>query len=216
MAVDNDSGMAGSLTDLMTSLMVIFVLLLVVSLKNQYQHGQRIKEDLLRELQQSLSTLGGERVDVQNDPNDPLGLIVFVPQRLLNFQFGEATIPPGGVDFLEHFVPRMAAVVCSDGFQNDIDSVTIEGHTDPRGAFGFNVGLGQTRATNVAIAALASLGHDPHLGCFENFLTASGRGNTEVANGLSEAEMAGERRVEFHVRVRSAEERAVSNTIPRN
>ena len=55
MAAHNEgTGLASSLTDLMTSLAVIFILLLVAMLNNARAKGQNIRNEILIELQKEL------------------------------------------------------------------------------------------------------------------------------------------------------------------
>jgi chemotaxis protein MotB len=209
------AGLASSLTDLMTSLMVIFILLLVATLNNAHQRGQNIREEIIDELRKELRLLGngknGETVQVTQDPSDPLGLVVIVPHHLLNFSFGKFEIPPGGKTFLQVFIPKFVSVVCSRRFSDDISSIVVEGHTDPVGSDEYNIGLSQNRATEVVKQSLSTLRDPAQRTCFEKILSVSGRGKGESLgeeNHLSEKEMAERRRVQFKVRVRSIEERA--------
>lgn len=209
-----DTGLSSSLTDLMTSLMVIFILLLVATLNNAHQQGRNTRNDIMQELRKELSSLGNGKsnvhIQVNADPNDPLGLVVIVPHHLLNFPFGQAAIPPGGKEFLKQFTPKFVSVVCSDRFRNDISSVVIEGHTDPVGTDEYNIGLSQNRATAVVEQSLEALTDPSQKICFERILSVSGRGKGESLgeqNQLTQEQMAEQRRVEFKVRVKSAEER---------
>lgn len=207
-------GLSSSLTDLMTSLMVIFILLLVATLNNAHQRGPNTRNEIIAKLKKELSLLGngkgGEQIEVTPDPNDPLGLVVIVPHHLLNFAFGKSDIPTGGKDFLKLFIPKFVGVVCSDTFREDIGSVVIEGHTDPIGTDEYNIGLSQNRATNVVMQSLVTLTEPTEKACFERILSVSGRGKGESlgqAGKLTEQQMADRRRVQFKIRVKSPEER---------
>jgi outer membrane protein OmpA-like peptidoglycan-associated protein len=215
-----DTGLASSLTDLMTSLMVIFILLLVATLNNAHQQGQNTRNNIIQELRKELRLLGngknGGNIEVDTDPNDPLGLVVIVPQHLLNFPFGQSQIPHGGKEFLKQFIPKFVGVVCSDRFRNDISSVVIEGHTDPVGSDEYNIGLSQNRATAVVEQSLAALNDPGQTTCLERILSVSGRGKGESLGQekrLTEEQMAEQRRVQFKVRVKSAEERVFVNRV---
>src|SRR2546427_75938 len=109
MAISSENaGLASSLTDLMTSLAVIFILLLVASHNNEQQEIDSIKADLtgktqdaedlqarltralketdktrrqiLLALQKELESFRAEGVQAKTDPSDPLGLLVIVPE----------------------------------------------------------------------------------------------------------------------------------------
>jgi len=121
----------------MTSLAVIFILLLVASHNNEQQKldtaraqvadTQRrltaaehktatTRNTMLVTLQQVLEVFAVQGVRAEADPADPLGLLVLVPEGLLAFAVGETKIPPAGVDFLRAFTPQLAATACSDPF----------------------------------------------------------------------------------------------------
>jgi len=51
---ENDSGIANSFTDLMTSLMVIFILLLCSFMNNAFEEGQSTRTKILEKLHQQL------------------------------------------------------------------------------------------------------------------------------------------------------------------
>lgn len=216
MAADHEgTGLASSLTDLMTSLAVIFILLLVAMLNNARAKGQTIRSEILAQLQEELKSFVTpdfkERVDVQLDKNDPLSLLVIVPQGLLNFPTDEYRISDKGRTFIGQFVPKLASTLCAERFRGNISSIVVEGHADPRGSDEHNIPLSQNRATAVVIAALTTLNADQQKECFAKLLSASGRGKAEAdGKEFSEEEMASIRRVQFKVRIRSTEERELT------
>jgi len=70
MATDHEnSGLASSLTDLMTSLAVIFILLLVGMLNNAQQEAKGVKSQVLTRLQNALKEFEKNGVQVTPDPN---------------------------------------------------------------------------------------------------------------------------------------------------
>src|SRR5437867_761323 len=94
MAADHEgSGLASSLTDLMTSLAVIFILLLVATLNNARQEVEGVKSQVLNHLRDALREFSKQGVKVAQDPKDPLGLLVLVPEDLLQFEQGRYEIP---------------------------------------------------------------------------------------------------------------------------
>ena len=151
MAADNGgSGLASSMTDLMTSLAIIFILLLVASLNNTQQEGEQTRNDILLKLQEKLSKELVEYKDqgfqLTNDPKDPLGLIIVVPEGLLNFAVNRADIPPAGVEFMNRITPKLADTLCSEEFRPEMSSMVVEGHTDSTGTDETNLPLSQARS----------------------------------------------------------------------
>jgi outer membrane protein OmpA-like peptidoglycan-associated protein len=253
MAADSEgTGLASSLTDLMTSLAVIFILLLVAS----YNDGQeefdaksrglatkenelertksklRAAEDelekakertdvtrnqILLTLQKELESFRAEGVRAETDPRDPLVLLVIVPEDLLKFAKNEDKIPEGGDKFLRRFTPVLARTVCSDKFEKEISAIVVEGHTDSSGPPAISLPLSQRRSMTVVQKSLNVLSEamaDSRvpftiLGCYLRFLSASGRGSSEIIKNetTGKEDMDRSRRVEFKIRVRSLEQR---------
>jgi outer membrane protein OmpA-like peptidoglycan-associated protein len=213
MATDTKNGsssLASSLTDLMTSLMVIFVLLLVATLNNASAEGENTRNLILDRLKLDLQDFARQGVRVEKDPADPLGLLVLVPEGLLNFAVDRTDIPDGGVRFLSDFSPRLAKTACSERYRKEISSIVVEGHTDSSGTDEHNLQLSQERSMAVVQQTLKILGQgEPgDKACFLDFLSANGRGSKEPirdANGNEDRDRS--RRVVFKIRVRSLEQR---------
>ncbi len=212
MAIEKKNGsssLASSLTDLMTSLMVIFVLLLVATLNNATAEGENARNLILDQLKHDLQNFARQGVRVDKDPKDPLGLLVLVPEGLLNFAVDQFDIPPRGVRFLSDFSPTLAKTSCSERYKKDISSIVVEGHTDSSGTDEHNLQLSQERSLAVVQQTLEILRHDDSdRKCFLEFLSANGRGSKEPIPGADGKEdKAQSRRVVFKIRVRSLEQR---------
>jgi outer membrane protein OmpA-like peptidoglycan-associated protein len=213
----SSSDLASSLTDLMTSLAIIFVLLLAASLNNMQQKTKQTVNDILVKLREQLQEYAVSGVEVRTDPKDPLGLLVLVPEGLLQFQKNLDVIPSQGIDFLDKFSPKLASTACSTQFRDDINSVVIEGHADSSGdEERINLPLSQRRSMAVVTGALQALKNtvsvaqsDDLRSCFLKFVSASGRGSEEpvISDGKEDPERS--RRVIFKIRVRSLEQRRV-------
>jgi chemotaxis protein MotB len=264
---DASAGLASSLTDLMTSLAVIFILLLVVSL-NDAQQGldvtretlvaaaedvaetqakltiaeqqieatqqqlaaaqektQVTRSQILDAMEHALASFAKQGVKVETDPKDPLGLLVLIPEGLLEFALRRAEIPPGGQDFLKAFIPQLATTVCADEFRHEIASIVVEGHTDSSGSDEVNLPLSQARSLAVVRELLPILtataegeptGHRLRT-CFVGFLSASGRGSVEpIRDEVGQEIPERSRRVVFKIRVRSFEQREMIRELTRN
>jgi outer membrane protein OmpA-like peptidoglycan-associated protein len=217
MAADHEGvGLASSLTDLMTSLAVIFILLLVATLNNAKGEVEERKAEVLKRLTEALKTFRSQGVNVDTDPKDPLGLLVLVPEDLLRFQQGRSEIPPTGRDFLAGFAPRLVSTACSPELRGEISSIVVEGHASSEGNDKANLQLSQQRSMEVvkdSLSVLSNLEGGKILptglhGCFLEFVSATGRGSAEPVkdkNGRENPERS--RRVVFKIRVRSLEQR---------
>ena len=205
---DTQTGLSNSLTDLMTSLAVIFILLLCASLNNAQQEGESVRGAIVVDLQKELQAFFKEGVEVKKDENDPLGLIILVPEGLLQFRLDKWIIPERGVEFLKGFIPQLAKTMVT--FQKDINSIVVEGHTDMSGTDEHNLELSQKRSMTVVMESLNALkDKDGARACFLELLSASGRGKMEpfIDNATKQPDSDKSRRVIFKIRVRSFEEK---------
>ena len=242
-ATNEDVGLSSSMTDLMTSLAVIFILLLIASHNNKQQqlhvrqgqlddtrsrfeaaqrelheaqqHTHATRQNILVALHQALDVFAAQGVRAEADPRDPLGLLVLVPEGLLEFAVGRDTIPPGGIAFLRSFTPKLASTICSEAFRNELSTIVIEGHTDSSGSDAINLPLSQARSLAVVQESLTVLNPEPALRiCFLTFLAASGRGSSEpFRDAGGKEDRARSRRVVFKIRVRSLEQRHLQEAL---
>lgn len=208
---ETGSGISNSFIDLMTSLAVIFILLLCASLNNAQQQSETTRNSVLAEVQRALKDFAAGGMEVKSDPKDPLGLLVLVPEDLLAFQLDRADISPNGELFLKAFIPKLSRTVCSPRFVNEINSIVVEGHTDSSGTAQHNWELSQKRSMSVVRTSLSILNTDEmekERTYFLRLLSASGRGSAEVVTGPGGTENAPlSRRVVFKIRVRSLEQK---------
>lgn len=224
---DTGNGSAGTfastLTDLMTSLAVIFILLLVVFLKQAHDHSKKAK-DAVREQLQAL--LEQKSLALKQDPEDPLSLAVMVGESQLRFPVGGFSLSSEGAEFIEHFFKNFSQKICGSTLKEKVDSIIIEGHTDQSGektpdGVRRNIILSQKRSYAVLERALRSAQDDPPTyECLLKLASASGRGSRSPVLVDNEYNSDLSRRVEIKIRVRSAEQqfrelaKSVSKSIP--
>lgn len=208
-----NTGLASSLTDLMTSLAVIFILLLVAMLNNARQQAEGTKSQVLSRLEEALKAFQKEGVEVKADPKDPLGLLVIVPEGLLRFAQGKADIPPSGKEFVQEFVPKFVAAACSDDLRQGINSIVVEGHASSEGDEKLNLRLSQARSMSVVQDSLDVLdsatngNSSENHKCLVEFVSATGRGSAEPVEVDGKEDRSLSRRVVFKIRVKSLEQR---------
>jgi len=208
---------SSSFTDLMTSLAVIFILLLCATLNNARQEGENTRDTILAELRKALQGFAAAQVEVKSDPRDPLGLLILVPVDLLAFQLDRAEIPQRGEAFLRAFIPRLSSIICSEQFSREINSIVVEGHADSSGKAPHNWDLSQRRSMSVVRTSLGVLADGAAMkerSAFLSLLSASGRGSAELVTGpTGEENPAMSRRVIFKIRVRSFEQKPLLETL---
>jgi outer membrane protein OmpA-like peptidoglycan-associated protein len=143
--------------------------------------GENTRSLILDQLRKDLQDFSRQGVTVDKDPADPLGLLVLVPEGLLNFKWDSFEIPGGGVKFLSAFSPRLANTACSDKYKKEISSIVVEGHTDSTGTDEHNLQLSQQRSLAVVQETLNVVGQrdSDDKACFLEFLSANGRGSKE-------------------------------------
>ncbi|MGA3025356.1 MAG: hypothetical protein ABSF98_11335 [Bryobacteraceae bacterium] len=212
--------LSSSLTDLMTSLMVIFILLLVAKLNSQAARTGRTVEYVARRLNAARVFNSGEKMRQDGDV-----IVVVVPQALMSFK--EAKAEQGGADlsaegkaYLRSTIPGLASALCRDDVRKYVDTIVVEGHSDQKG-FGTgnertdkqeNLILSQQRSMAVVSESLNILGQDR--ACFLDLLSATGRGDAHPLN-RQEMDSPENRRVELHIRVRPDLASSIANKLGR-
>lgn len=209
--------LSSSLTDLMTSLMVIFILLLLVFVNRTAGKDSAMTDALLKRLRHDMKPQGFNEKTIRPDPRDRNAILVIVPDKLMNFETGKSMLRPEGEQFLRQYIPDFAAVLCGDQFRSSIESIVVEGHTDRQHYAGSaeesenrNLKLSQDRSMEVVKNALADLsGMEAKRGCFLEKLSASGRGEQEQEATPDES-----RRVILRIRVKVVDAESVRVAVP--
>jgi chemotaxis protein MotB len=199
--------MSSALTDLMTSLMVIFILLLVAKLNSQATGTERSVDYVVDQLTKTKLFHEGESIRKDGDV-----IVVVIPQELMSFkqataERGGADLSPEGRAYLKETVPRLANTLCRGDVRRHVDTIVVEGHSDKKGVGSGNetkdqeenLKLSQQRSMAVVAESMAILGETR--GCFVDLLSATGRGDAhplDVANVSSPLN----RRVELRIRVK--------------
>jgi len=208
--------LSSSLTDLMTSLMVIFILLLLVFISHTASKDAALRDVLLTELKKDLIPQGFNESSIKPDPKDRNAILVIVPNNLMRFESKESYLPVDGQAFLRSHIPLFADVLCSHEFSSSIDSIVVEGHTDrqpwqgstPEESENKNLKLSQERSMAVVEESLADLNGKPTRACFLEKLSATGRGEQDPEKTDDES-----RRVIFKIHVKARDEGNVEQQV---
>lgn len=172
------SAISSGVTDLMTSLAVIFILLFAayVSRVQESQETQARSQVPPSEQQHTLDPMLLRSEDYQPDV-----LAVSMPDAALNFDFGESRLLPHAEAFLSEMMPQYAAMVCAQGGK-EVDAFVIEGYTDDLGDDLRNLRLSQERSFAV-LAKSVEVVREKLPWAYECFLqkaTANGRGRQNL------------------------------------
>ena len=224
---DHSSMLTIGVTDLMTSLAVIFILLFSAYVTKVSETESQpkvtvpvptVKPKAARTTTDEIKGLLRDHfqrfdLSLDADPADPNVVRIVVPDALLNFEFGKGTLSSVADQFLADAMPTYAALLCG-AMRDRIDSLVIEGHTDDRGSDIYNLKLSQERSLNVMVKGLEVLKDSAPWAyrCFHEKTSASGRGRQDLVLDQSRAlDRDKSRRVVFKIRVRSTDQLAEVN-----
>jgi outer membrane protein OmpA-like peptidoglycan-associated protein len=200
---NGDQFFTTGVTDLMTSVAIIFVLLFVVALQPAPVASVSADPTDPNAREMLMSQFERLGLPIEKDPDDPQLLLLIMPEALLNFDFGRATLRPAAEAYLQKVIPQYASAFCGP-FRSLIESVTIEGHTDDVGEDRRNLRLSQERAFRVMVKAMDILQGRPEDDCFQQITTASGRGKQDLWYGIDQRLSRDKsRRVVFKIRLQA-------------
>jgi outer membrane protein OmpA-like peptidoglycan-associated protein len=205
----NPSHTTIGITDLMTSLAIVFILLFAAQITKPsaaQSELQENKENVQTALRDHIQRLG---LSLDADPLDPLALLIVVPDNLLTFEFGKSILSPTAEQFLTEVLPFYVGALCGP-LRGKIDSLAIEGHTDDHGSDAFNLKLSQERSLAVMVKGLEVIQsiEPASYQCFQEITSATGRGRQDLIYESTDiVDREKSRRVIFKIRLRSSEQR---------
>ncbi len=208
-----------SITDLMTSLAVVFILLMLALVNSQGSAGKGDIQNIQDQIKQKLIK---EKLECKNntDRGDPLSCTITLPQDKLKFIPGLANIDYKGQQFLFSIFPDIMSVLIDDDIKDTVEGVYIEGFTDDEGDDDYNLSLSQERAFSVGrflIVEVFPNREDSEREHLLKWLYLNGRGEQDLKyfEKNSTEEMAAvnkeaSRRVEVTIRVKSLQQKNAS------
>jgi flagellar motor protein MotB len=202
-------GATAAFTDLMASLLVVFVLLFVVALNKKAGDQRSLQEDLIKALRGNLRAAGLDAASIERDSRDKNAVVVVFPDSLL-FGVGSPRMGEAGVRIVRSATPRIAGVLCADSLLPRLETVVVEGHTDARVPTGmspgagraFNLRLSQLRSMDVVSESMIALAENPARDCYLTLVSATGRGRENLLPGVDSLD-ARQRRVILKIRLRT-------------
>lgn len=205
---ESQNPFALSIGDLMAALLLIFILLLASTLlrlqdefENKTQIAERytaIKKDIYTDLMIEFK----DDLEKWNAYIDPDELIFRFKEPDVLFEVNQYRLKPEFETILNEFFPRYVEVLSKPEFQENIEEIRIEGHTDNRGSYYHNMELSQHRTRSVLTYVLdSSLDDGQDKEWIQRNLTANGLSFSKpIADNESELGRNLNRRVEFRIR----------------
>jgi outer membrane protein OmpA-like peptidoglycan-associated protein len=209
---DNESHWI-SLSDMMTGLMMIFLLISISFMVNANAQRQyvtdivttyesvklKLYDDLYREFNEDLKKWKGEL--------DSKTLTIRFHDPDVLFEPGKAAIDPDFSAILDDFVPRYIRIMTQEKYRRNVQEVRIEGHTSSEWtdtvvgdvAYLKNMDLSQQRTRSVLAHILSMPSVSDHKDWLQEHLTANGLSSSRLikVNGLEDKDAS--RRVEFRL-----------------
>jgi outer membrane protein OmpA-like peptidoglycan-associated protein len=202
------------LADLMTGLMMIFLLISIVYMvkveadASQLKHIATDYSALRVQLYQDLRTEFAADLQKWGAEIDPDMTIRFKEPDVL-FDTGSDNLKPRFKAILDDFFPRYIRILTSEKYRNSIKEVRIEGHTSSfwanatseQDAYFKNMALSQARTRSVLeyVMGLSTVSQD--LPWLRSYVTANGLSSAKpIKNPDGTEDVARSQRVEFRVR----------------
>lgn len=200
---DSSAVVTSGIADLMTSLAVIFILLLVA-------YVTRVQDRSADPVgSHATATDMTPSLDTRHPPLEakrPSSQTIMVSDAAINFEFGKSTLLPTAETFLSAVMPHYASLICKPGEQ-DVEAFVIEGYTDDLGDDIRNLRLSQERSFAVLAKSLEVIREKLPWAyeCFLQKATANGRGKQDLLrNDAGHPDRDKSRRVIFKIHMRPA------------
>lgn len=199
---DSSAVVTSGVADLMTSLAVIFILLLVAYVTRvgdghtNQARSHASSTDITPRFDPLPPSLEAKRPNVRT---------ITVPDAAINFEFGKSTLLPAAETFLSKAMPHYASIICQSGDQ-EVEAFVIEGYTDDLGDDIRNLRLSQDRSFAVLAKSLEVIREKlpSAYECFLQKATANGRGKQDLLrNDAGYLDRDKSRRVIFKIHMRS-------------
>jgi outer membrane protein OmpA-like peptidoglycan-associated protein len=215
------------ISDLMSVLMIVFIIISVFYMLQVKEDKDRIEEiadlydnnqkqlyqDLYDEFKNDLELWNAEIIDTT------LTIRFLVPDNVQDgspkifFSEGSSVISVYGKDVLSDFFPRFKNIIYGKNYRDKIDEVRIEGHTSSdwyglsqNRAYYRNMKLSQDRTRNVLEHTLESVDNLNEKKWLRSLLTSNGLSSSKlITDSLGNENYNASRRVEFRVKTKAEE-----------
>ena len=203
-----------SLSDLMTGLMLIFMLLAIAYMVKQESESFKVKqvaviyEEVRQELYEELMREFEKDLKVWDAELTPDLTLRFNNPEIL-FNTGKHELKPKFQDILSDFFPRYTRIIAADKYDGTIQEVRIEGHTSSQWltsatkeeAYFLNMELSQSRTRSTLRFVMGLPEVQKKVEWLRKHVTANGLSSSQLITNTDGTEDSGRsQRVEFHIR----------------
>ncbi|WP_286316522.1 OmpA/MotB family protein [Romboutsia ilealis] len=199
-----------SFSDLMASVLIIFILLFVYNLI-AYEESMNETEKMIQELtstRMKIITMLQEEFDKEDIDIiiDPKTGAIQLNESIL-FDSGKSQLKDEGKLFAEKFIPIYVKILLgNDEIKSQISQIIIEGHTDDIGGYLYNLKLSQERSLSVAQFLINPEFDYMYKNEMQKYLTINGRSYSEpILNSDGSINKDASRRVEIKFRLKEEE-----------
>ena len=203
---DGPSTLASGIADLMTSLAVIFILLLAAYITRVEDGNAKPTSFTNPATAEREAPRQPHQLTVERNAVEPDVMRVVIPEAILNFELGKSTLLPPAEAFLADTIPYYATMICGPQ-GHEVESFVIEGYTDDQGDDIRNLRLSQDRSFAVLVKGLEVIHARLPWAyeCFQQKASANGRGRQDlVRNAAGQPDRGKSRRVIFKIHLRHA------------
>lgn len=121
------------------------------------------------------------------------------------FGFNDSDLTDEGKSVLDAVIPVYCGVLLSDTYRDSVAEITVDGYTDKKGTFEYNMGLSQKRSLSVG-DYIVSIADDTYKDLLQEKLVVNGHSwNDPVLNEDGSENDEASRRVEVRFRLRDEE-----------
>jgi len=205
-----------SISDLMSGLMIIFLLIAIAYMHNIAQGQQKIKKIAVTYQEAQVALYEKLNEEFKNDlpkwqaviDKETLSIQFFEPDIL--FQAGKADVTDKFKDILNDFFPRYLKIIFSNEFKDSLSEIRIEGHTSSEWSvatnsedesYFHNMALSQERTRAVLLYCYSIAQDDKYKSLMKKFVTANGLSSSRlIYDSKGSEDKMKSRRVEFRTR----------------
>jgi chemotaxis protein MotB len=211
-----------SFSDVMSSLLIIFLLLFVYKILDYNQEIKTYNETLASK-EAKIQELSKVRTKIIEKLLEQFGENIAIDKNTgaiklkseILFDSNKSELKPEGKIFLTTFIPKYLDILLGDKeIKDNLSRIIIEGHTDDVGSYIYNLDLSQERASSVVKYILMDGVNQNNVNDIEQYVSAIGRSKADLIKNGNEVLMAESRRVEFKFQLKDEDTiKAILNEI---